>query len=76
MEVPCCTGLENAAKRALKASGKFDEDAQKIAFNKAYAKAVTLISDGAKQIISNLYGSFDRWLELKIEASVSMAKKE
>lgn len=23
MEVPCCTGLENAAKRALKASGKF-----------------------------------------------------
>ena len=61
---------------SLKASGKFDEDAQKIAFNKAYAKAVTLISDGAKQIISNLYGSFDRWLELKIEASVRMAKKE
>ena len=23
MEVPCCGGLENAAKRALKASGKF-----------------------------------------------------
>ena len=23
-----------------------------------------------------LYGSFDRWLELKIEASVNMAKKE
>ena len=23
MEVPCCGGLENAAKRALQASGKF-----------------------------------------------------
>lgn len=60
---------------SLKAGGKFDEEAQKIAFNKAYSKAATLISDGAKQIISDLYGSFDRWLELKIEASVSMAKK-
>ena len=61
---------------SLKSSGKFDEEAQKIAFNKAYAKAATLISDGAKQVISDLYGSFDRWLELKIEASVNMAKKE
>jgi hypothetical protein len=23
MEVPCCGGIENAAKRALQASGKF-----------------------------------------------------
>jgi len=23
MEVPCCSGLENAARRAIKASGKF-----------------------------------------------------
>lgn len=61
---------------SLKSSGKFDEEAQKIAFNKAYAKAATLISDGTKQVISDLYGSFDRWLELKIEASVNMAKKE
>ena len=60
---------------SLKTSGKFDEEAQKIAFNEAYSKAATLISDNAKQVISDLYGSFEKWLELKIEASVSMAKK-
>lgn len=61
---------------SLKASGKFDEEAQKTAFNKAYAKAISLISEETKKVITDLYGSFDRWLELKIEASVNMAKKE
>lgn len=60
---------------ALKNEGKFDEEAQKKAFNKAYEKALSLISDKAKIVISELYGSFDKWLELKIESSVNMAKK-
>ena len=61
---------------SLKASGKFDEEAQKTAFNKAYAKAVSLISEETKKIITDLYGSFDKWLELKIESSVNVAKKQ
>lgn len=60
---------------SLKAQGKFDEEAQKIAFNKAYAKALSLISDGTKSVIAELYGSFDKWLNLKIESSVNVAKK-
>lgn len=60
---------------ALKNEGKFDEEAQKKAFNKAYEKALSLISDKTKIVISELYGSFDKWLELKIESSVNMAKK-
>lgn len=60
---------------ALKREGRFDEKAQKEAFNLAYTEAMNLISDGAKKAITEMYGSFDKWLALKIEASVNMAKK-
>lgn len=61
---------------SLKASGRFDEKAQKEAFNRAYVEAMNIISDEAKKIIEQLYGSFDKWLKLKIESSVNMAKKQ
>lgn len=61
---------------SLKASGKFDKEAQDAAFNKAYAKAVSLISESTRKTIEQVYGSFDKWLELKIEASVGKAKTD
>ena len=61
---------------SLKASGRFDKAAQEEAFNRAYAEAMNMISEEAKKVIEQLYGSFDRWLKLKIESSVSMAKKQ
>ncbi len=61
---------------SLKASGRFDEKAQKEAFNRAYVEAMNMISDEAKKVIEQLYGSFDKWLHLKIESSVNMAKKQ
>lgn len=60
---------------SLKASGKFDKEAQVEAFNRAYTEAMNMISDEAKKVICQLYGSFDKWLKLKIESSVNMAKK-
>ncbi len=61
---------------ALKSSGKFDKNAQKNAFNRAYAEALTMISDESKKIIEQVYGSFDKWLKLKIETSVNIAKRQ
>lgn len=61
---------------ALKSSGKFDKDAQKNAFNRAYAEALAMISDESKKIIEQVYGSFDKWLKLKIETSVNIAKRQ
>lgn len=61
---------------SLKSSGKFDKDAQEEAFNRAYTEAMNMISDEAKKVIEQLYGSFDKWLKLKIESSVNMAKKQ
>lgn len=59
---------------SLKAAGNFTEEAQKEAFNKAYAESVKLVSDGTKKIIEEVYGSFDEWLKSKIESSVKKAK--
>ena len=59
----------------LKAKGEFTEEAQKEAFNLAYTEAMNMISDGTKKVIAEMYGSFDKWLQLKIESSVNMAKK-
>lgn len=61
---------------ALKNVGEFNEAAQKEAFNRAYVEAMNMISDEAKKVIERLYGSFDKWLQLKIESSVNMAKKQ
>lgn len=61
---------------SLKASGKFDKAAQEEAFNRAYTEAMNLISDETKNVITQIYGSFDKWLQLKIESSVNMAKKQ
>lgn len=60
---------------SLKESGKFNDEAQTIAFNKAYTKSLSLISEGTKNVIEEIYGSFDKWLSLKIESSVNIAKK-
>lgn len=61
---------------SLKLAGKFDKAAQEEAFNRAYVEAVNMISDESKKTIEKLYGSFDKWLKLKIESSVNMAKKQ
>lgn len=61
---------------SLKASGKFDKTAQEEAFNRSYVTAMNMISDEAKKVIGQLYGSFDNWLKLKIESSVNMAKQQ
>lgn len=60
---------------SLKASGKFDQAAQTEAFNRAYVEAVNMISDEAKKVIEQLYGSFDKWLKFKIESFVNAAKR-
>ncbi len=59
----------------LKNKGEFDKTAQKEAFDKAYSAASNMIAVKSKNIICDLYGSFDQWLRLAVESSVNMAKK-
>ena len=60
----------------LKAKGEFTESAWTEAKQKAYHAALLTISEESKKTIEKIYGSFDKWLHLKIESSVNMAKKQ
>ncbi len=61
---------------SLKGKGQFTEEAWKEAKTKAYNAALLTISEESKKAITEIYGSFDKWLQLKIESSVNMAKKQ
>ena len=58
----------------LKKQGKFDKEAQKIAFNTAKDIALKLLTTEAKQTIEDLYGDLMLWLETKIEQTVKEQK--
>ena len=59
---------------SLKAQGKFDEEAQKIAFEKTKTTAMTLLAQDAKDFIAQMYGDVDLWLDTKIEQLVRETK--
>lgn len=60
----------------LKSKNEFTPEAWEEAKKKAYNAALLTISQESKKVINEIYGSFDQWLQLKIESSVSMAKKQ
>ena len=61
---------------SLKKKGEFTEEAWEEARKKAYDAALITISEESKKAINEVYGSFDNWLQLKIESSVNAAKKQ
>ena len=58
----------------LKAKGEFTQSAWEEAKQKAYNAALLSVSEESKKAVASVYGSFDNWLQLKIEASVQAAK--
>lgn len=60
---------------SLKKQGKFDEKAQKIAFNTARDTALLMLTQDMRDAVTTLYGDFDTWLSKTIEQLV-LANKE
>lgn len=58
----------------LKSKGEFTQSAWEEAQQKAYNAALLTVSEESKKAVASVYGSFDNWLQLKIEASVQAAK--
>ena len=58
----------------LKARGEFTQSAWEEAKQKAYNAALLSVSEESKKAVASVYGSFDNWMQLKIEASVQAAK--
>ena len=59
----------------LKKSGNFTEVEQEKAFNTTKDNVLELLSDKSQDVITNLYGDFDLWLDTKIEQTVLALKK-
>lgn len=60
---------------ALKKDKSFTLEAQTIAFETAKAEAINLINGEAVELITDIYGSFEDYLETKIEEMVAILKK-
>lgn len=58
----------------LKQQGKFDVEAQKIAFDKTFNAVVAILTDDAKSILANTIGDLETYITNKIEAEVKLTK--
>lgn len=54
----------------LKKDGKFDKQAQIEAFERARLLAETMISNSAREVLTEAYGDFNTWITTQIEAAV------
>ena len=59
---------------ALKKEGKFDLEAQKIAFAKTYEAVMKMLTDEAKKYIVESVGDLETYITNKIEAEVKLTK--
>lgn len=58
----------------LKKSGSFDAAAQKNAFEKAKAAALSMLSESAKKALTEMYGNLNAYLDAEIESAVRADK--
>ena len=70
----CIIATNQTYTNALKAQNAFDEEAQKIAFEKSFTAVMTILSEDAKQYIIETTGDINVYLTQKIEAEVNKNK--
>lgn len=61
---------------ALKKEGKFDEEAQKVAFQKTLNAVLALLTKEAKEYLTEAYGDLNLYLTNKIESTVNEKKSK
>lgn len=72
--VDCVLATNQTYVNELKKQGKFDLDAQKIAFQKTYENVMALLTDEAKKYLSEALGDLQTYINNKIEAEVLLNK--
>lgn len=70
----CVLATNQTYVNELKKQGKFDLDAQKIAFQKTYENVMALLTDEAKKYLSEALGNLQTYVNNKIEAEVLLNK--
>ena len=59
---------------ALKKEGKFDLEAQKIAFKKTFDAVMAVLTEDAKEVLTEAIGDLNIYVTNKIEAEVKLTK--
>lgn len=70
----CVIATNQTYVNSLKDQNAFDEEAQKIAFEKTYNAVIDVLSDDAKTYLTNVYGDLSVYIKNMIEAEVNKNK--
>lgn len=70
----CVLATNQTYVESLKAQGKFDKEAQEIAFNKTLEAVLLLMNDEVKDYITEVFGDLNAYLTTQIEAAVNGTK--
>ena len=72
--IDCVIATNQTYVESLKKQGKFDLEAQKIAFEMTYNAVINVLSNDAKAYLSNIYGDLNKYITNMIEAEVNKNK--
>ena len=72
--INCVISTTQTYVEALKKEGKFDANAQKIAFTKTYTNVMTILNKDAKKYLEEAIGDLETYVYNKIEAEVNLTK--
>lgn len=70
----CVVATNQTYVESLKKQGKFDAEAQKIAFNMTLEAVLGILSEDAKEYLSEAFGDLNAYITSQIEASVNVNK--
>ena len=72
--IDCVIATNQTYVESLKKQGKFDLEAQKVAFEMTYNAVIKVLSNDAKTYLSNIYGDLNKYITNMIEAEVNKNK--
>lgn len=70
----CVIATNQTYVDSLKKEGKFDAEAQKKAFEKTYAAVMAILTDDAKNYLTEIVGDLDGYVSNLIESNVKTSK--
>ena len=72
--IQCVLATTQTYVDTLKQQGKFDAEAQKVAFEKTYTNVMNILADEAKEYLENALGDLEAYIYNRIEAGVKVTK--
>lgn len=70
----CVVSTNQTYIESLKKEGRFDTEAQKLAFDKTVTSVERILSDEAKKVLTEAFGDLDAYIRNQIEATVNIHK--